>query len=72
MAGFAVSLRPDPFFVRAYLQAGWAHEEAGAAGPSPPLWKAKRLDDQEAPQRDAARIASEEQAAKTKLKKRGL
>jgi hypothetical protein len=29
--------------------------------------EAKRLDDQEAPQRDAARIASEEEAAKTKL-----
>ena len=34
--------------------------------------EAKRLDDQEAPQRDAARIASEEQAAKTKLEKARL
>jgi len=31
------------------------------------IMEAKRLDDQEAPQRDAARIASEEEAAKTKL-----
>jgi hypothetical protein len=31
--------------------------------------EAKRLDDQEAPQRDAARIASEEEAAKAKLEK---
>ena len=31
--------------------------------------EAKRLDDQEAPQRDAARIASEEEAAKAKLGK---
>jgi hypothetical protein len=34
--------------------------------------EAKRLDDHEAPQRDAARIASEEQAAKTKLEKARL
>jgi hypothetical protein len=34
--------------------------------------EAKRLDDQEAPQRDAARIASEEEAAKTKLEKARL
>lgn len=34
--------------------------------------EAKRLDDQEAPQRDAARIASEEQAAKTTLEKARL
>ena len=34
--------------------------------------EARRLDDQEAPQRDAARIASEEQAAKTKLEKARL
>jgi hypothetical protein len=34
--------------------------------------EAKRLDDQEAPQRDAARIVSEEQAAKIKLDKARL
>jgi hypothetical protein len=34
--------------------------------------EAKRLDDQEAPQRDAARLASEEDAAKTKLEKARL
>ena len=34
--------------------------------------QAKRLDDQEAPQRDAARRASEEEAAKTKLEKARL
>ena len=34
--------------------------------------EAKRLEDQEAPQRDAARIASEEEAAKTKLEKARL
>ncbi len=34
--------------------------------------EAKRLDDQEAPQRDAARIATEEEAAKTKLEKARL
>jgi hypothetical protein len=34
--------------------------------------EAQRLDDQEAPQRDAARIASEEDAAKTKLEKARL
>ena len=34
--------------------------------------EAKRLDDQEAPQRDAVRVASEEQAAKTKLEKARL
>jgi hypothetical protein len=34
--------------------------------------EAKRLDDQEAPQRDAARIANEEEAAKTKLEKARL
>lgn len=34
--------------------------------------EAKRLDDQEAPQRDAARIASEEEASKTKLEKARL
>jgi hypothetical protein len=34
--------------------------------------EAKRLDDQEAPQRDAARIASEEEAAKAKLEKARL
>lgn len=34
--------------------------------------EAKRLDDQEAPQRDAARTASEEEAAKTKLEKARL
>jgi hypothetical protein len=34
--------------------------------------EAKRLDDQEAPQRDAARIASEEKAAKTKLEQARL
>lgn len=34
--------------------------------------EAKQLDDQEAPQREAARIASEEQAAKTKLEKARL
>ncbi len=33
---------------------------------------AKRLDDQEAPQREAARLASEEQAAKAKLEKARL
>ena len=36
------------------------------------IMEAKRLDDQEAPQRDAARIASEEEAAKTKLEKARL
>ena len=34
--------------------------------------EAKRLDDQEAPQREAARLASEEVAAKTKLEKARL
>ena len=34
--------------------------------------EAKRLDDQEAPQRDAARLASEEEATKTKLEKARL
>ena len=34
--------------------------------------QAKRLDDQEAPQRDAARLAREEDAAKTKLEKAKL
>ena len=34
--------------------------------------EAKRLDDQEAPQRDAARLAREEDAAKTKLEKARL
>lgn len=34
--------------------------------------EAKRLDDQEAPQRDAARVVSEEQAAKLKLEKARL
>ena len=34
--------------------------------------EAKRLDDQEAPQRDAARLAREEDAAKTKLEKAKL
>ena len=34
--------------------------------------EAKRLDDQEAPQRDAARLASEEEAAKAKLEKARL
>jgi hypothetical protein len=34
--------------------------------------QAKRLDDQEAPQRDAARLAREEGAAKTKLEKARL
>jgi hypothetical protein len=34
--------------------------------------EAKRLDEQEAPQRDAARIASESEAAKTKLEKARL
>ena len=34
--------------------------------------EAKRLDDQEAPQRDAARLASEVEAAKTKLEKARL
>lgn len=34
--------------------------------------EAKRLDDQEAPQREAARLASEEDAAKTKLEKARL
>ena len=34
--------------------------------------EAKRLDDQEAPQRDAARIASEEEAAKARLEKARL
>jgi hypothetical protein len=29
MAGFAVPLRFDPFFVRTYFQAGWGHEAAG-------------------------------------------
>ena len=32
----------------------------------------KRLDDQEAPQRDAARLASEEEATKAKLEKARL
>jgi hypothetical protein len=36
------------------------------------ILEAKRLDDQEAPQREAARIASEEEAAKTKLEKARL
>jgi hypothetical protein len=43
--------------------------EASAQAATP---EAKRLDDQEAPQRDAARIASEEEAAKTKLEKARL
>lgn len=34
MAGFTVPLRPDPFSVRAYLQAGWGHEAPGGVGPS--------------------------------------
>ena len=34
--------------------------------------EAKRLDDQEAPQRDAARLASDEEATKTKLEKARL
>ena len=34
--------------------------------------EAKRLDDQEAPQRDAARVASEQEAAKAKLEKSRL
>ncbi|MBZ5619911.1 MAG: hypothetical protein LAQ69_14500 [Acidobacteriia bacterium] len=34
--------------------------------------EAKRLDDQEAPQRDAARLASEEEVANTKLEKARL
>jgi len=33
------------------------------------LRDAKRLDDQEAPQREAARVASEEEAARAKLEK---
>jgi hypothetical protein len=36
------------------------------------ILEAKRLDDQEAPQREAARIASEEEAAKTKLERARL
>ena len=36
------------------------------------ILEAKRLDDQEAPQRDAARIASEEEAARAKLEKARL
>jgi hypothetical protein len=36
------------------------------------LLEAERLDDQEAPQRDAARIASEEEAARTELEKARL
>ena len=36
------------------------------------ILEAQRLDDQEAPQRDAARIASEEEAAKVKLEKARL
>jgi hypothetical protein len=35
-------------------------------------FEAKRLDDQEAPQREAARLASEEEAAQTKLEKARL
>jgi hypothetical protein len=34
--------------------------------------EAKRLDDREAPQRDAARIADEQEAAKAKLEKARL
>jgi hypothetical protein len=36
------------------------------------ILEAKRLDDQEAPQRDAARMASEEDAARAKLEKARL
>ena len=36
------------------------------------ILEAKRLDDQEAPQRDAARIASQEEAAKSELEKARL
>jgi hypothetical protein len=36
------------------------------------ILEASRLDDQEAPQRDAARVASEEEAAKAKLQQARL
>ena len=71
MAGFAVPLRSDPSFLRSHLQAGWIHEETGGPAQAATL-QAKRLDDQEAPQRDAARLAREEDAAKTKLEKAKL
>ena len=51
---------------------GTAHLKRLEAPAQAATLEAKRLDDQKAPQRDAARLASEEEATKTKLEKARL
>lgn len=73
MAGFAVPLRSDPSFLSygpTFRLVGFMKRlEAPAQAAT---LEAKRLDDQGAPQRDAARLAREEDTAKTKLVKARL
>ena len=68
MAGSGVPLRTDPFLLRAELQVGRCPEEIGVAGQASIL-EAKRLDDQEAPQRDAEKIAKDLETERVKLDK---
>ena len=71
MGGCSVSLRPHPLLNGPGFQLVGVSKRLEVLAQTAVV-EAKRLDDQEAPQRDAARIVDEKEAERAKLEKSRL